>query len=73
VQFLVPNGGRVGGCKGAIEGGVSGQMAGGHIGGKSSDDSQSGFISPLMQRQTQAALELTEISVKAINVKINFI
>ena len=55
MQFLVPNGGRVGGCSGAIEGGVSGQIAGGHIGGKSSDDSQSGFISPLIHLQTHAA------------------
>ena len=56
MQFLVPNGGRVGGCRGAIDGGVKGQMAGGHIGGKSSDDSQIGFISPLTHLQTQAAL-----------------
>ncbi len=56
MQFLVPKGGRVGGCRGAIEGGASGQIAGGQIGGKSRDDSQIGFISPLIQRQTQAAL-----------------
>ena len=73
VQFLVPKGGRVGCCRGAIEGGASGQIAGGQIGGKSSDDSQIGFISPLTHLQTQAAFELTEISVNAINVKINFI
>ena len=73
MQFLVPNGGRVGGCRGAIEGGVSGQMAGGHIGGKSSDDSQSGFISPFIHLQTQAALEPTEISINAISVKITFV
>ncbi len=73
MQFLVPKGGRVGGCRGAIEGGASGQIAGGQIGGKSSDDSQIGFISPLTHLQTQAAFELTETSVNAINVKINFI
>jgi hypothetical protein len=55
-QFLVPKGGIVGGCNGAIDGGVKGQMEGGQIGGKSSDDWQIGFISPLTHLQTQAAL-----------------
>jgi hypothetical protein len=46
----------VGGCNGAIDGGVKGQMEGGQIGGKSREDWQIGFISPLTHLQTQAAL-----------------
>jgi len=54
LQFLVPRGGRVGGCSGAIDGGAIGQILGGHIGGKSIDDSHMGFISPLTHLHTQA-------------------
>ena len=58
LQFLVPSGGNVGGCKGAIDGGVSGQMLGGQIGGKSKEDSHIGFISPFTHLHTQAASDL---------------
>jgi hypothetical protein len=72
VQFLVPKGGRVGGCRGAIEGGASGQIAGGQIGGKSSDDSQIGFISPLTHLQTQEALASRFNMSKKNSAKICF-